>query len=35
MSGNVYEWCHDWNSDSYYRVSRFQNPTGPTTGTRR
>ena len=35
MSGNVEEWCHDWYSETYYSVSPTQNPTGPTTGTRR
>ena len=32
MSGNVFEWCHDWHSITYYSVSPYSNPTGPTTG---
>ena len=32
MAGNVWEWCQDLFSDSYYAVSPSTNPTGPTTG---
>jgi len=36
MSGNVYEWCHDWASDSYYQECYdegvVENPTGPEEG---
>jgi sulfatase modifying factor 1 len=35
MSGNVYEWCHDWHSSSYYSSSPGSNPTGPGSGTYR
>ena len=32
MSGNVYEWCQDWESSNYYSDSPENNPTGPSSG---
>jgi len=33
MSGNVWEWVHDWLGSAYYSSSPGSDPTGPTSGT--
>jgi len=32
MSGNVQEWVIDWYGESYYGISRSENPLGPSSG---
>ncbi|MFM1889685.1 MAG: hypothetical protein RLZZ565_442, partial [Planctomycetota bacterium] len=32
MHGNVYEWCEDWYSETYYAASPTVDPTGPASG---
>lgn len=32
MSGNVWEWINDWDSENYYSSSPYDNPPGPPSG---
>jgi formylglycine-generating enzyme required for sulfatase activity len=33
MAGNIWEYVNDWYSVTYYQISPYANPTGPTSGT--
>lgn len=35
MHGNVWEWCHDWFDEDYYKCSPPSDPSGPSSGTTR
>ena len=35
MHGNVWEWCHDYYGEDYYKQSPEQDPQGPTSGSSR
>jgi formylglycine-generating enzyme required for sulfatase activity len=35
MHGNVFEWCHDYYGEDYYKSSPEKDPTGPTSGSSR
>ncbi|MBT5831974.1 MAG: formylglycine-generating enzyme family protein [Candidatus Latescibacteria bacterium] len=35
MSGNVWEWCHDWFDKEYYGQTSTKNPKGPASGKKR
>jgi sulfatase modifying factor 1 len=35
MSGNVWEWCHDWFDQNYYAQTSTKNPIGPGNGKKR
>jgi formylglycine-generating enzyme required for sulfatase activity len=32
MSGNIFEWCSDWYSATYYQKASIKNPVGPESG---
>jgi len=35
MHGNIWQWCHDWYDEGYFKESARENPRGPASGKQR